>query len=232
MAIEGLSDRPWMLLPGTLCTGAVFDPFLDALSVARANRNTIDLDRPSVESYRERLAQITPETVVCGFSLGGIVAAHAADQMTPHALILFGLNPYADDPAKADGRRAQCRDVRHLGGAAALRALTPDVFGPKPEVARAAILAMADQTAPLIEAQTELALGRPGALAALSKCTAPVLCLTGSQDGAAPPAQGRAAAEHAPHGQFAQLDGLGHFALLEDPDACAKAVRTLSKAQP
>ncbi len=228
MAIEkDLSDRRWVVLPGTLCTPAVFDPFLDAMGVADANRHAIELDRADVAAYRDLIEQVTPDTVVCGFSLGAIVAAHAADQMTPYSLILFGLNPFADDPEKAEGRRALCDDVQRLGGAAALEARNLDVYGQTPKATHADVLAMAEQTPHLIAAQTQLALTRPGALPALARSSSSVLCLTGALDGAAPPDKGRAAAEQAPKGQFCALQGLGHFALIEDPQACAKAVRAL-----
>ncbi|MEY1554414.1 alpha/beta fold hydrolase [Yoonia sp. R2331] len=208
----------------------MFDPFLDVLGIAKANRRYIELDRPNAEDFRDVFESVTPETVVCGFSLGAIVAAHAAGQMMPYSLILFGLNPFPDPPERAPGRHVLCDDVQRLGGAAALATQNLEFHGPTSDTARTAVLAMADQTADLIAPQTQLALTRPGALPQLAKCAAPVLCLTGSCDATAPPAQGRAAADHAPHGQFYELNKLGHFALIEDPDACAKAVREMHKA--
>lgn len=225
MAISGLAQRSWLLLPGTLCTGAVFDGFLDTLGVSLAHRRTVLPDRPAIEDYRTTFETLPQGTVVCGFSLGAIVAAHHADRMDTPLLILFGLNPYADDPAKAEGRHDLARDVCAQGGAAALRARGVDVHGTQPGAVRGSIYQMADATADLIDAQTQLALTRPGALPALGRARMPVLALTGTQDAAAPPAQGRAAAQAAPHGQFHALDGLGHFALLEDPAACAAAVK-------
>lgn len=231
MATKGLADRPWVLLPGTLCTGAVFDPFLDGVGVAKVNRRYVELDRPDVEGYRDVFEEITPDTVVCGFSLGAIVAAHNADQMMPHALMLFGLNPFADDPDKAQWRHALSNDVQRLGGAAALSARNLDVFGATPDTTRDMVFAMAEQSTHSIVAQTELALTRPGALPALAGCTAPVFCLTGSRDFAAPSAQGRVAAKHAPNGRFHELNELGHFALMEDPDACAEVVCMIYEAR-
>ncbi|MBM2332414.1 MULTISPECIES: alpha/beta fold hydrolase [Marivita] len=225
MAIEGLSNKPWLLLPGTLCTGAVFDRFLDGLGVAHTARTFVTLDRPSIEDYRVDFDGLATDTIVCGFSLGAIVAAHFADSMTADRLILFGLNPYADDPAKAPLRHALLQDVRTFGGAAALKTRLADIFGPAPDATRAAICQMAEETAPLIGAQTQLALSRPGALPALTQAAMPVLAATGTQDQASPPPQGQAAAQNAPNGQFRRLDGLGHFAPLEDPSACAKVMR-------
>lgn len=230
MAIENVSDKPWLLLPGTLCTGAIFDGFLDALGVAHSARTYLTLDRPSIEDYRADVEGLAKDTIVCGFSLGAIVAAHFADTMTADRLILFGLNPYADDPAKAPLRHALSDDVAANGGAAALMTRLPDVFGPDPDATRAAICQMADESAALVAAQTRLALSRPGALPALERSALPVLAVTGTRDQAAPVAQGRAAAHSAPKGQFCEMAGLGHFAVMENPDACATVVRNWHEA--
>lgn len=227
MGTPDITDRPWLLLPGTLCTGAVFDGFLDALGVKPDQRHYIPVDRPAIADYLADFDDLTPDTIVCGFSLGAIIAAHAADRMSAHSLILFGVNPFADDPAKAEGRLALARDVTAHGGAAALQTRALDLAGPQQSEARRHIYAMADQSAHLIDAQTQLALTRPGALPALARATLPVLALTGSRDSAAPPAKGLAAAQAAPSGRFHSLEGLGHFALLENPQACALAVTAM-----
>lgn len=224
MGIEDLRARPWVLLPGTLCTAAIFDPFLDALGVSPARRHAIPLTRPTVEDYLPDLLERAEGAVVCGFSLGAIVAAHLADRLPAARMILFGVNPHADDPAKAPGRDALAADVRGQGGRAALDPRLPSLLGPDPLATRTAILDMAVASEADIDAQTALALGRPGALAALARAPMPVLTLTGTEDGQAPPDLGRAAAQAAPRGTFRALPGLGHYALAEDPAACARAV--------
>lgn len=231
MATDGLSNRPWLLLPGTLCTAAVFDGFLAALGLDGSTCSHVTLDRPTLADYQSDFDGLHADTIICGFSLGAIVAAHFADKITANRLILFGINPYPDDPAKAPSRYALAQDVTQHGGATALETRLSDVYGPNPAATRALICQMAERTSPHIAAQTQLALTRPGALPALAQAQMPVLAATGTQDHAAPPAQARAAAEAAPSGQFAALDGLGHFALLEDPKACAKAVQIWQKAR-
>lgn len=230
MATEGLSDRPWLLLSGTLCTAAVFDRFLDDLGVAHSARTYVTLDRPSVQDYRADFEGLANGTIVCGFSLGAIVAAYFADKLTVDRLILFGLNPYADDPAKAPSRHALAQDVLAHGGAAVIKTRLSDVFGPDPDATRAAICEMAEKTAPLIAAQTQLALNRPSVLPALEQAAMPVLAATGTQDQVTPVSQGQAAAQSAPNGQFRPLEGLGHFALMESPDTCAAVVRHWQEA--
>ena len=201
----------------------VFDAFLNALDVPSRRRRTVPLQHGTIEAYGDVLTQLSKGAVICGFSLGAIVAAHHADRLAAARIILFGLNPYADDPAKAEGRHELARDVAAMGGATAMRSRLPRPSSPVQVQTHAAILAMADATASDIDAQTHLALSRPGAMGALSRSLSPVLVLTGSEDLAAPPAQGKAASDIAPHGQFRLLWQLSHYALLENAGACAKA---------
>lgn len=232
MAIDHARGKHWVLLPGTLCTGAVFDPFLDTLAVPAAARTTVALQYPRVEDYADILAMaVTPDTIVCGFSLGAIAVAHLADRLDAAEIVLFGLNPRADDPEKRDGRLDLARDVSALGGRAALAGRLPALGGHDPERARASVLSMADEASCLIDAQTALALGRPGALSALAGAGCPVTMLTGSDDRQAPLTLAREAAAAAPKGRAVALNGLGHYALVEDPVACAQALSDLWTAR-
>ena len=219
--------RRWVLLPGTLCTPDVFDPMLSALGVAPAQRAGVALDRPDVDDYRAELrATLRTGDIVCGFSLGAIVAAHCvADLSGAATLVLLGVNPLADAPEKRDGRLS-LRDTVNAGqGADALRRDAPLLCArPDPAVVDR-IVNMAAQAAPLIDAQTRLALGRPGALGALARADMPVLAVTGAQDCQAPPALAEQVAAAAPHAALRIVPDLGHFALLEGPVATAQAVR-------
>lgn len=227
MAIDLADGRPWILLPGTLCSGRVFTALLDALGVPQDARHVIALGHPQVEDYRAELeAACTQDSVICGFSLGAIVAAHMADQLPAREYFLFALNPYADRPDKRADRLSFATDVRQLGGAEAMASRLPPLAGPQPDLARDMILQMADETAALMPAQTELALTRPGALDSLSRSRAPVSLFTGSRDGWAPIALARDVAQAAPLGRVQTLPELGHYALVEDPDACCQAVES------
>ena len=231
MGTKSLASKRWILLPGTLCTGAVFEGFLDVLGVSHSLRHHVELDRPKIEDYCATFENVSEDTIVCGFSLGAIVAAHFADRMAAQSLVLFGVNPFADDPAKAQSRNDLAADVKARGGAAALRMRTPAVYGESSERTLEAIFQMADASADRIDAQTQLALTRPDALSTLAKARMSVLSLTGSHDSSAPPSQGLAAAQATPNGQFHSLEGLGHFALVEDPNACASALAHLMETQ-
>lgn len=219
-------DRQWHLLPGTLCTDAVFDAFLEILGVSRSKRRTVELSKPAVEDYRPYFeTEIGERDIICGFSLGAIVAAHHADLLNENSLLLlFGINPMADDPAKAEGRLALCADVLDKGGRHALETrldglrgrMTPDHFE--------LLLNMADETTHLIGAQTQLALSRPGALNAVGNAPGKVHVFNGTGDDQCTPELAKRVAITAPFGACHLLDGLMHYSFLEDPDKCAQAV--------
>lgn len=218
--------RQWHLLPGTLCTSAVFDELLNILKVPHANRHSIELSKPDVRDYRHYFkTAIGDDDIICGFSLGAIVAAHHADILAENTtLLLFGVNPMADDPSKADGRAALCKDVQKFGGR---HALEKRLKGQDTRMTQAnfeLILRMSDDAAHLIEAQTQLALSRPGALEALAKAKGPVHAMTGDSDDQVQPDFAKRVASIAPIGRYQLLPNLMHYALLENPDQCAQAV--------
>ena len=228
MATDAVHPRSWLLLPGTLCTGAVFDGFLDALNVPQHERRVMLLDRPEVGDYLQDMKEMSDaNTVVCGFSLGAIVAAHLADQLQARQFLLFGLNPHADDPAKREGRHALARDVHERGGASALASRLPPLAGQDTEHARSLILSMAETTADAIDAQTALALSRPGALQPLGRTQVPVTLLTGTEDAQAPLDLARDVVSTTPQVSLLRIPNLGHYALLEDPQACCRLVEPL-----
>jgi pimeloyl-ACP methyl ester carboxylesterase len=190
----------------------------------------VSLSHPAIEDYEAEFARtMRPGSIVCGFSLGAIVAAHYADRLDASAMLLFGLNPLPDDPAKRSGRFELEQDVMSQGASSAMTRHMPSLSGPAPTAARATILEMSERCAPLISAQTQLALSRPGALPALRGAQFPVLAITGSRDSAAPLDLAKEAAANAPKGRVVPLPGLGHYALIEDPHACSTAVAKVFK---
>jgi len=252
MGIDPLREKRWILLPGTLCSADIFNGLLDALEVEKIHRYPIILKHARPEEYLPELHEIMnshldtgtgsltrprpapapgrglgPGTVVCGFSLGAIVAAHLADQLDVSAVVLFGLNPNADDPAKASARLALQEAVRTEGGRAALESRLPAILGPTPGQTREHILSMADDMAGFIGEQTTLALTRPGAMKALATARCPIRLLTGSEDRSAPFELAITAANAAADGQAQVLGGLGHYAVAEDPELCCATLKKM-----
>lgn len=226
MDIDALNAKRWILLPGTLCTAEVFDDFLDLVGVEKDQRYPVTLKHAHVDDYLSVLNEfVRPGDVVCGFSLGAIVAAHLADRLEASVLFLFGLNPFADDPAKTPDRQSLADAVNAQGGRVALDSRLPPIHGPSPENARELILSMADNTSGFIGEQTTLALSRPGAMAELTAASCPIRLLTGTKDTSAPFELAQSVAEVAVDGRALAIEGLGHYALLEDPKLCYMALK-------
>lgn len=226
MDIEQLKKQRWILLPGTLCTAEVFDGFLNLVGVTEDHRYAVPINYAQIDEYLPVInGFMRPDDVICGFSLGAIVAAHLADRINASAMLLFGLNPFADDPEKAEDRHSLAASVRREGGRAALSSRLPPILGPSPYQVTQQILCMAESTADCIDEQTALALNRPGALPALADSCCSIHLLTGSKDASAPFAYAQAAAEVAPHAQAHAIEGLGHYALLENPQLCYQSLK-------
>lgn len=221
MAIEQLRECNWVLIPGTLCTEDVFIPFLDELEVSEDKRISIKLDRPNVHDYETLLKEESKDAVVCGFSLGAIVAAHNAAVLNAKRIVLFGLNPLPDRPQNRDVRLSMEQSVMAFGGSYGLEKHVPEIQAMKVGGVKDKILSMADRSSAYIQAQTQLALTRPDALSSLSAARTTVMLLTGSNDSMTPPNLAEELTKKLTTCCFASLSGLGHYALLEDPKRCA-----------
>lgn len=224
-AFGGISK--WVLVPGTLCTVRVFDPLLNELGVRRSDRLVITPDAPDVRDYDARLrTAVTGGEIVCGFSLGALILAHNLGALKhARAVVLLASNPFPDPPGNRANREA-VRDRVLAGGArdwvienwAAMSASNREDL-------RDFVASMAEETAELIPAQTELAASRPGARDDLANTDLPLIFVTGSEDRLTPANLLSTIVDNSQHAQFHVIEGLGHFALIEAPDQVARAIR-------
>lgn len=225
---------PWLLLPGTLCQPRVFAPLLAGIGAIPPPLRTLPQHagwESSAEATAQRHCLPMGEVCLMSFSLGNFVAMELALALGPRCrgLVMFGATGRADRPEAAALRRAQLARAAEVGRGVMLRQnLLPAYFGDDP--ARAETLAdvvceMADETPQAdFAAQTDLAISRPDYLSRVGGITASVLIVTGTADRATPPDRGEELAAHLMRATVRSVEGAGHFALLEDPDACARAV--------
>lgn len=217
----------WVLVPGTLCTGRVFDPLLDELGVSRVDRHVITPDAPDVRDYDARLRKaVTGGEIVCGFSLGALILAHNLGALRhARAIVLLASNPFPDLPENRANREA-VRD-RVLAGSARDWVIEnwAAMSASDSKDLRDFVASMAEETVELIPAQTELAASRPGAQDDLTNTDLPLVFVTGSDDRLTPPKLISTIVENATDAQLYLIEGLGHFALIEAPDQVARAIR-------
>lgn len=222
-----IEQGKWVLLPGTLCTPAVFDPVLSALGVPDENRHPIDMDAPDVEKYAPRLrAAVTGGKMVCAFSLGSMVAAHNLNALSAaRAIVLLACNPLPDLPGNRANREAIRARVLQDGPRGWVEENWPAMSTSRGAEPRETVIRMAEETRALIPAQTELAASRPGAAMPLGETDLPLIFITGEADRLTPVEHIRPIVDSAPNAHLYILNGLGHFALLEDPGPVARAIR-------
>ncbi|MEM1377099.1 MAG: alpha/beta hydrolase [Pseudomonadota bacterium] len=217
----------WVLLPGTLCTPDVFDPLLNNLGIGAQRRKFIELNRPDVADYRSDLTStITHGDVVCGFSLGAIVAVHNLDVLQrASAVILLACNPYADPPENRANRES-IRD-RVIGGHAAdwVHEKAHTMMANVDMALVSTVISMAEETSHIIGAQTDLAAGRPGAVDEILSSSVPLFFVTGTEDQMTPAERIRDVTEKSRNAVLTEVAGLGHYALIENPAAVADAIR-------
>lgn len=225
-----------LLIPGTLCDHRLFAPMLNALDLDATVAPPID--HASVEEAAEAvLPLLGDETVVIGFSLGGFVALELLRRAPERiaGLVLIASNAQALQQGNAESRRADLNFAREMGLAALIERLWPLYV---PGIAREngqlrrLIIDMAETTGiDRFAQQTELAINRPDSQATLRATSMPVLLISGTEDEMTSAERYRLTAKARGTG-WVELIGVGHFAPLEAPEACAAAITTwLSEAR-
>ena len=220
---------PLLLLPGTLCDGRLFAPLLERLP-AREVVVPSFRENDVAAAARRLLAEAPPRFALLGFSLGGIVALEMAlaapERIAGLALIDSNLAPV--DPALHAGRRDEASAATGRIGEHVAEALWPSYVAPDRQDdadLRALLVAMAEEAGHAsYVAQTDLALSRTDRRVALAGLTMPVLVLAGADDTLASAALQHEVVGLLPDAALALVDGAGHFAPLERPDAVAAHV--------
>lgn len=233
------ADSVFVLLHGFTNTGASWQPVIDALG---PHRQTVAPDigghgpearRPvTLETVLGDLERVAPERfALCGYSMGGRIALHAALSMPDRVqrLVLIGASPgIADGPERSARREADERLATEIEGLeietfARRWAQTPILAGVAPEMAAAAHADRLRST-PTGLAAALRGLGT-GALTPvwdrLAELTMPVTMIVGERD-----AKFTAIAEQMamaiPDAQLHVVPGAGHAVHLERPDAVAE----------
>ena len=219
------ADR-WVLVPGTLCTPQVFDPMLDRLDIPHENRHFIAASAPHTSDFEPPLkAAVGGGEIVCGFSLGAIIVAHnLAAVRRAKAIVLLAANPFPDPPENRINREAARDRIITAGAGRWIVDNWPTMSTDTGTAIRDFVVQMAEDSKDHITAQTELAASRAGAAQALVQTDLPLVFVTGAKDTLTPPTRLHAIAAQAKSASLQVLDGLGHFALLEDPPRTAQAV--------
>jgi pimeloyl-ACP methyl ester carboxylesterase len=224
--------HPVLLLPGTLCTGSIFERQVKALGGLAPHVEVIQFRRErSIEEMAATVAKRIPpgtSAAVAGFSMGGMVALalarQAADKIARLALI--NSNHHGDRPERRSRRLGQLATLTDTG----LPRLIEEDYLPRylhrqRLEHRTLIIDMARELGvECFRAQTAALASRPAASDTLRALACPTLIIGSTQDALCPPAVQIEMHRLAPHSDLLLLGDCGHFSTLERPGAVSHAL--------
>mgnify|MGYP000455463321 CR=1 FL=1 len=220
-----MKSTPILILPGTLCTGAMFKQQIAHLSQCC---DEIDVVQFSTENTLADMAQKVIQVAndracaIIGFSMGGIVAMEVA-RTRPDIiakLALINSNSHADLPERKVARAAQIARVRN-GGLAQLvsETLLPNYLYTANPAHETLITEMAlSLGAACFEAQVTAIEDRPDSLSVLQALDTNLLIIGGEDDKVCPASHQQAMYQATPTSQLVLLEQCGHFSPLEQAD--------------
>jgi pimeloyl-ACP methyl ester carboxylesterase len=225
--------HPVLLLPGTLCTGAIFDHQTRTLEALAPAVEVVQFrNESSIEEMVATVVRRIPPgepAAIAGFSMGGMVALALARRAPERIakLALINSNHHGDRPERRTRRLDQLSAATEsdLPGLIERDYLPRYLHRQQPEH-RALILEMARELGiECFRSQTTALASRADASQILQSIGCPTLFIGSNEDPLCPPAVQREM-----HGMVAQskllmLTDCGHFSTLERPRAVSQALR-------
>lgn len=226
-----MHSLPILILPGTLCTGAMFTHQIEQLNKYCSNVSVVQFTReatlPEMAACVIKASNQKPCAII-GFSMGGIVAAEVA-KTHPHLiakLALINSNSHADLPERKAGRAELIKQAN----AGQLNSLIQNTFMPnylhqqKSEHQKIIIDMALSLGERCFEAQVMAIEDRPDTLNTLKQLNADILIISGLEDKICP-------VEHQLHmhksllnSDLLLLEDCAHFSPLEQAEKVSNAL--------
>ena len=222
---------PLLLLPGTVCDGRLFAPFMAQIDHPDMRVMPMTGARTTPDLARRILSRAPERFLLAGFSLGGIVALEMVAQAPERIarLALIDTTPRPDPEDNAAIRRATVAKARAEGMGSYIldawqRLVSPANAGN--ERLKDVILSMARDAGPdTLADQTEVAIHRADSRQRLGAIRVPTLVLAGADEQVCPIEAHEELARGIPGARFFTIPEAGHFAPLENPAALARHMR-------
>ena len=215
-----------VLVPGLLCTQALFAPQIAALA-GQAQITVADHTHHASMAAIARavLAKAPPRFALAGLSMGGYIAFEMLRQAPGRItrLALLDTNARADRPEQVENRNKLIALGRERGVRAVQVALLPYLIHPqrlseKPLVE--AVLQMADDTGiEAFERQQAAIIERPDNRPFLNEIAEPTLIIVGAEDQLTPVKVHEEMRDGIEGARLAVIPNCGHLATLERPAA-------------
>lgn len=223
--------EPLVLLPGMMSDARVWATQLTVMSYERPVTIAPVCTGDRIEEIASELLMTLPaKFALCGHGMGGVIALEvfrrAPDRVIRLALI--GTNPLSDTPQEAADR-----EPRMIGAKAGRfeTMLEQEIlprhvgFGPMRAHAIAEMQEMALSLGADVYARQERAMQRRrDQQGTLRRITQPTLVIAGAEDQIVPLKRQEFLAEIIPYAKLSVLQGVGHMAMLEDPEGVTEAL--------
>jgi pimeloyl-ACP methyl ester carboxylesterase len=220
-----------VLVPGLVCTSALWAPQMKALSphatITIADHTRHDSVKAIAASI---LATAPPRFALAGLSLGGYIAfeimRQAPERVTKLALLDTSAKPF--DQNQTPQRMALIELARTDGLGPVAERLLPLFIHPDRMTDTALITTVrqmaVDTSLDTFVRQQKAIMSRPDSRPTLADIRVPTLALVGRQDLLTPVADHEAIAAGIPGCRLVIIDNCGHLATLERPDAVNTAL--------
>lgn len=212
-----------VLLPGLACDETVWRAQLPALAPWTPRVADVATRADTIPAMADLLLRENPgPLVLCGASMGGMIAMAAARQAPERVrgLALLGTDARADSPEMIALRESA---IVLFAQGRAREVIEPNIamaFHPDHAAALAAdyldvVLGAGDEQ---LIAQNRAVIARPDARGHLAQLRCPVLVMCGEDDRLTPPERSREIASLVPQGQLVLVPRCGHMLTMERPD--------------
>jgi pimeloyl-ACP methyl ester carboxylesterase len=223
--------EPLVLVPGLLCTEALFAP-----QVAKFGRERAVLvadhtrsDRMS-DIARDILGNAPDQFALAGLSMGGYVVMEilrlAPERVTRVAFLDTSARP--DVPERTADRRRLIGLARDKGTREVQKVLLPRLVHPdrlaETALVETVLQMAADTSVEAFVREQEAIIARPDSRPGLAAIRVPSLVLVGEQDMQTPPDIAREIAVAIPGARLVVVPACGHLATLERPEAVNAAL--------
>jgi pimeloyl-ACP methyl ester carboxylesterase len=228
-----LGKLPVLFIPGTLCTGAIFERQVKALAELAPQ---VVVVQPGLEDSMSKMADAAIDAIlphsaaaVIGFSMGGMIAmeiARKAPQLIGK-LALLNTNFHADSASNRAARLLHLQQARAEGMERVIRQhyLQRYLHQPSPATGQL-IIDMACELGPdCFDAQIRAHASRPDSSTTLQGITCPTLVLGAEQDELCAPAVQEQMHRMISGSTLVMLRDCGHFSMLEKPAEVSRALR-------
>ena len=220
-----------VFVPGLLCTDALFQPQIDALSASHSIHIAQTTDCETIDQMVEyMLDSVSGEIIVIGLSMGGYVAQEAAriapDRISAIALLSTSAQP--DDEA----RKRQRHELIKLSEIGRFKGVTPRLLprflsaeALEDEAMCQTVMDMAAEIGQKhFTSQQYAIMARRDQRPYLPSFHKPSLVLCGMADELTPPQLSEEMAGLLPRAELVLLDKTGHLSSLEAPEEVTQAI--------